>query len=393
MSNCVSCRCTNLQLVVLLNLGIDRVSSVPILALSLVESVAVIRRKIDAESNLAHNIRVGDPQTTKHNRNVLVLVLLLDGPPSTVRLEATSDEDRRLVRPQVDGEIDLLRRLNVRITRNARLHDVQVRQLELLEPLDQVAELRHRVLHAHALEARVRAQADTSPVGADSVDDGLRHLEPEPRPVLDAAAPLVVTLVARVLRELVDQVAVCAVDLDAVEAGLLDCVARRGSVVGDEELDLVLGQGAGLGRVVGHLDRGRGHEVVALGLEDGGVGGAAERPQLHVDVAAGRVHAVGDLLPGGELGVGVEAWDVGVAAGARGDEGGFGDEEGAGHAGALGVVFLDEGQLDVVVVGAEAGQRGHDEAVGELIAADLEGLEELAVCGHCEGLKGFREAK
>lgn len=67
------------------------------------------------------------------------------------------------------------------------------------------------------------------------------------------------------------------------------------------------------------------------------------------------MHGGGDAAPGGDLGGAVDARGVRVAAGALGDEGRFADEEGAGDGGALAVVVGDEGEGDVVVVGAEAG--------------------------------------
>ncbi len=49
-------------------------------------------------------------------------------------------------------------------------------------------------------------------------DDGVRHFEHEARPVFDSAAVAVRALVAAVLQELVEKVAVRAMNLDPVEA-------------------------------------------------------------------------------------------------------------------------------------------------------------------------------
>ena len=67
------------------------------------------------------------------------------------------------------------------------------------------------------------------------------------------------------------------------------------------------------------------------------------------------MHGVRDVLPGGDLGLVVDARHVGVAGGAGGDAGGFGNEEGAGDGGPLAVVFSGESGVDVGVVGAIAG--------------------------------------
>ena len=112
--------------------------------------------------------------------------------------------------------------------------------------------------------------------------------------------------------------------------------------------------------------------VVALGGEDLGLGGAAEGPQLQVDVRLLGVHGGSDLFPLRNLCSGVDARDVVVAGGAGGDEGRFGDEEGAGDGGALRVVLDGHGEGDVGVVGAVAGQGGHHEAVLELAFADTQ---------------------
>ena len=67
------------------------------------------------------------------------------------------------------------------------------------------------------------------------------------------------------------------------------------------------------------------------------------------------MHGGGDGAPGGDLGGVPDAWDVVVAGGGGGDECRFGYEEGAGDGGALGVVFLGDGEGDVRVGGAESG--------------------------------------
>ena len=79
-------------------------------------------------------------------------------------------------------------------------------------------------------------ESDPRPLGAHGVHHGLRNLETEARAVLDGPTVQVCASVASILRELVDEVAVRTVDLDAVEAGC-DGVAGRLRVVGDKALD------------------------------------------------------------------------------------------------------------------------------------------------------------
>ena len=76
------------------------------------------------------------------------------------------------------------------------------------------------------LELQVEVVADR---GADGADD----LEREPRAVLERAAVLVRPVVDRGAEELGDQVAVAAVDLDAVEPGLAHAARRLGEGVDD----------------------------------------------------------------------------------------------------------------------------------------------------------------
>ena len=107
----------------------------------------------------------------------------------------------------------------------------------LLELLDEVRELRHGVVHAHVLVPAPRAQPDRRLLLADGGNDGVHELEREPRAVLDRAAVSVRTRVRDVLQELVREIAVRAVDLDAVEASLVDGVGSSLAEPADVVLD------------------------------------------------------------------------------------------------------------------------------------------------------------
>ena len=61
----------------------------------------------------------------------------------------------------------------------------------LLELLDEVRELRDRVLHAHVLVRRPRAQPYRGLGLPDGCNDGVHDLETEPGAVLDGASVLV----------------------------------------------------------------------------------------------------------------------------------------------------------------------------------------------------------
>ena len=112
----------------------------------------------------------------------------------------------------------------------------------------------------------------------------------------------------------------------------------------------------------------------SLAVEEVGVGDAADVPDLREDVAACVVDGCGDGLPGFDLLLRPEAGDVGVADAQGVDGSAFGDDEAGG--GALGVVVGHDGRGDVVGGAAQAGERGHEDAVGEVEVADLDGIEE-----------------
>ena len=106
----------------------------------------------------------------------------------------------------------------------------------LLELLDEVRELRHGIVHAHVLVPAPRAQPDRRLPLADGGNDGVHELKREPRTILDRTAVRVRTRVGDVLQELVGEIAVRAVDLDAVEASPVD--GAGGSLA--EPADVVL---------------------------------------------------------------------------------------------------------------------------------------------------------
>ena len=83
-----------------------------------------------------------------------------------------------------------------------------------------------------------RAKADAGLALPDGSNDSVDDFEREPHAVLDRAPVLVRPLVRDVLDELVEEVAVPAVDLDTVETGTVHCVRRRSAVPLDVLLDL-----------------------------------------------------------------------------------------------------------------------------------------------------------
>jgi hypothetical protein len=104
------------------------------------------------------------------------------------------------------------------------------------------------------------------------------------------------------------------------------------------------------------------------------VAGAASVPELQDDAATGRVHGVGRALPAGDLRLAVDAR---LAPERRLPGHGhrrFRDDQAS--AGALGVVLGDQRARDMVVFGPAAGERRHEDAIGQLKVACVEGREQ-----------------
>ena len=215
--------------------------------------------------------------------------------------------------------------------------------------------------------------------------------------VLGAAAVGVVAAVRRGREELVQEVPVGRVQLDAVETG-----AHRPARGGDElvahvsqlggrqpvrhRIGLLPGRGAHLA-----VDRDGARRHDAVGTGDVGVRDAAAVHQLHHETPARAVDGVGDAGPAGLLGVVDDARLAGVGARLPARVAALGDDQA--RRGALAVV------LDVQVVrharlpGAQARQRRHDDAVGERDVAEGEVREEVDGVGRWMPCRGQRPAQ
>src|ERR1700722_3816036 len=141
-----------------------------------------------------------------------------DGGLRRVGLEAAGRNDRTL-----EDLAQLLRGHGLRAfgdqvpTLDPGLDDMEIGELEVVEPLRNIAEEGPRIAVRHPVEGAAGRKADTHPIGAPDEDQRLRGFEKQPRPVLDGAAVAVGPLVAVVLQELVDQVAIGGHELDTVE--------------------------------------------------------------------------------------------------------------------------------------------------------------------------------
>ena len=270
--------------------------------------------------------------------------------------------------------------------------DVDISQAQGTELVHQIIEQLLRILVGNVVGRRDRRQANTGASGTDFVGDGAHHFQQQAAAVFQAAAVVVAALVGTGFQKLLQQIAVGSVDFDAVKtAG--DGVARRVAVV--------LHDAGQLGGVEGARHRGVDKHCCAVLQQHGfgvganrrgchrrliarlqaGVRDAPDVPQLHHNFAVGLVDGLGHFFPAVELLGAVQAGHVGVALRLRADGGGFSDQQAG--AGALGVVLRHQRGRDGVW-GAVARQRCHRNAVGQLQATGLNGIEQ-------SGHRVFRE--
>jgi hypothetical protein len=198
--------------------------------------------------------------------------------------------------------------------------------------------------------------------------------------VISSSSRVRFSLVGAVLQELVDQIAVGAVDFDAVEAGGLGANRALTELL-DDLLDLVDLKRAGWRcldpAIPGEneiLDRnGRwrqwrnaaGHRGVTL---------PANVPELQKDHAAFGVHGVSHLAPAVDLRIGVDAGCTEIAASLDGDGCGFGNLKAA-PGGTLAIIVDHHGARHIAgLVGTKPGQRRLDDTMAQTNCPDLDGI-------------------
>ena len=96
---------------------------------------------------------------------------------------------------------------------------MDIGQFQRVEVVDDVVEQRLRIGIRDIVGRRHRRDADAGALGAGDGCHSLGHFKHQFGAVLDSAAIGIGALVGAVLGELVEQIAVGAVDLDAVETG------------------------------------------------------------------------------------------------------------------------------------------------------------------------------
>lgn len=283
--------------------------------------------------------------------------------------------------------LDLLLRMR------ARRRHIQHIDAALRQQLRQPHRIRHRprLLRAEPLDVlepiRRRDAHEQRHVARNGRAHALDDLERQPRPVLEAPAVLVAAAVRHGRQELVQQVAVRAVDLDEVEARR-DRAPRRARERRPDLRDVGLRHRPRRRVVLVVRERAGGFDALrppALarrrhGRERqprrDGAGLAPRVRELDADALVLRVREVGDALPRRDVRVVPQARAVRRDAAFGQDAGGLGDgEPGPARDDAAEVRVVPGG--DVAVAGRVLAQRGEHDAVLDAHAADLEGLEEL----------------
>ena len=231
------------------------------------------------------------------------------------------------------------------------------------------------VLFVAALDAR----ADNE-VRADGLADALEYAHHEAAAVLHAPAVLIRALVGVGAHELLEQVAVRAVDLDAVGAGELG-VHRGLDEEADEAVDVLDGHLAGQDGVAAddavELDTG-GHGLPAAVEGRGRL--AAAVMELDEDLGAVAVYRVADVLHAPYLPGVIDAELDAVAVAAVGVHGGeLGDDEPAAAPGALLVETSVFRRGASVPVAQHHAHGRHDHPVAQLEPAYLSFFKQLFV--------------
>jgi hypothetical protein len=142
---------------------------------------------------------------------------------------------------------------------------------------------------------------------ADFVSDGFGHFAQQAYPVMDRPAVAVAPEIRAVPQELVDQITVRGVKLNAVESRF-DRVARASAKIPQQPGDLVRAQRArsrvrlstrvGVG-MTWRLRHRSGHRLGSF--QETRIHDTAHMPKLRDDPSAGLMHGVGDHRPIGDL--------------------------------------------------------------------------------------------
>ena len=192
-----------------------------------------------------------------------------------------------------------------------------------------------RIAVGNIVLAVLRRDANPGALRSNFGSDRIDHLEQEARAILDAAAVSVGALVGAVAQELIDQIAVGAMHLDAIEP-CVHRVPRRMRILGDNGGDLGELECARFRNRLEALCR----ERLSLGLErrrsdrqrasrlEGLMRYASDMPELQHHPSAAGMHRPGHAFPPLDLRGAMDSRCGDIALTLRHDLAGFGDDRG-----------------------------------------------------------------
>jgi len=258
--------------------------------------------------------------------------------------------------------------------------DVSVKEPELAEFLQEVAESFHRVLVVHVIEDTGGGKPDPNPVSSPNFDDSFSNFEGEAATVGYGAAIGVGAVVGAAAEELVEQIAVCVMNFHSVEPGLLG-EFRSVDVLGNDSGELGDFEGP-WSDVIDHLfsgkdlsfgsDGGGGDWENSVGLK-AGMGDATNVPELEEDAAPRGMNGLNDFFPSRDLFGGVDAWGVGVTVAEGGDGSCFANDQSGG--GSLAIVLGIQFIGDVACRGSAPSEGSHQDPMGKVKGSELKGGE------------------
>ena len=261
-------------------------------------------------------------------------------------------------------------------------HEVEIGEGEVVEAMDEPGGEADGIAVGHAVVAVERGDAEADAIGAPDPDGGFEDFEDEPGAVLDGAAIGTGAVVGAIAEEFIQEIAIGAMDLDAIEAcgeGIAGGAVEAGDDAGDFGItefpwgDVGFFAFGSMDVVADDGDGAWGDGLDAIVEE--WMTGATAVPDLEEDVTAGGMDGIGDRAPGDDLGRGVDAGFAPEGGVALHGHGGLGNDEAG--AGPLNVVLGHQRGGHMMGIGTAPGEGSHDDAIGQGQGADGKGAEQI----------------
>jgi hypothetical protein len=227
---------------------------------------------------------------------------------------------------------------------------------------------RHRIGVAGVIHRAERRHPDPEALRTQLRDQPVCYFQQEARTVLHAATIAIGAAIGAVLQELVDQVSVCRVQLDAIEAGLLRKASRFGillhnqrNLIGLERARYFVWQPLesrrkSLARRPDGRSRHRKRAVRMMA----GVRNPTHVPELKECETTLAVDGVDDLLPSSHVLFGMDARSPRISLALPGDLRGFGDDQAAATGTLTVILGVQRVRRRTGFASPHSGERRHD---------------------------------